>query len=270
MGWTCLLVRMESWKQQDGLLVHLSQTYRGNTINLHSNLQYNLKERHHGAVYDMLWTPFEGDSVQIGCIVVVLGELWSHSVTQERPDFPNTFNCGSVHDHDLRRGLVLAETTEEEDVCVLGRRAGGTWSEVITMRWRNSMRLRVLHASRSQPACTADDEGGSETARHVTVRFLWVVWVSSAIKVMTHPGSYAHFQPNAGENGAREHAVKGEKLGTTGKHPPISFLDVCLQWKVKREIAGKDWAIKALNKHCRAQRKSTLKWRLYLSNTLLV
>lgn len=71
---------------------------------------------------------FEGDSVQIGlyCCCFGGGGGYDHIRLLKKEPISQTLNYGRIHDHDLRQGLVLAETTEEEDVCVLGRRAGGT------------------------------------------------------------------------------------------------------------------------------------------------
>ena len=59
--------------------------------------------------------------------------------------------------------LVLAETTEEEDVWVLRRRVGCKWSEVHRYRWdelkacgRSNSVIHRLHATSCHTACMGD------------------------------------------------------------------------------------------------------------------
>lgn len=62
------------------------------------------------------------------------------------------YEATNAHVTSFRLVLVLAETTEEDDVCVLGRRrAGCRWSLKIQMKWSDGMQEEWLN--HPQAAC---------------------------------------------------------------------------------------------------------------------
>lgn len=109
------------------------------------------------------------------------------------------------------------------------------------MKWRNSMHPFVLHASRCQSVCTADDEGGSETAHDV------MIWFRSSrlSKLRDTQSRWWHikelytFLSHHRRKRNQSTCGKWEKCGTTGKWSPISFMDAGLQWKLKDKLVVK-------------------------------
>lgn len=141
-------------------------------------------------------------------------------------------NCdGQIWRHDLWQGLVLAETTEEEDICALGRRrAGCRWSDIITRHEVEEQHASTCAACFQMPVTVQSRDGS----------WCYCLFALSGLRKLSdaqsrwwHIQSYVHFHPTTAKKGTRARA---------GKMPAAALLflsPIMFTVKGKRETAGK-------------------------------